>query len=101
MAGAAQVLKHPQYRVGDSIDVGEKRFRDDCDSHEPTVASPGVADVACRNTAGGGLLSVQRIGSTCVGRVTGNFSLRRVEEYVNNECNHRTRLAALTLQIAE
>lgn len=60
VAGAAQMLKHPQYRVGDSIDVGQERFRDDGDSHDIRFASVGVDEVACRDTAEGALLSVQR-----------------------------------------
>jgi len=57
MSGATQMLKHPQHRVGDAVDIGQKRFGDDRNSHTVTVSSAGVAKVACEKTSCVELLS--------------------------------------------
>lgn len=33
----AKVLKHPQHRVGDTVDTGQERLRDDRYSHAATT----------------------------------------------------------------
>jgi hypothetical protein len=51
------MLKHPQHRVGDAVDIGQKRFGDDRNSHTVTVSSAGFAKVAYEKTSCVELLS--------------------------------------------
>ena len=50
VAGAAEVLEHPQHRVGDSVDVGQEGLGDNRNSHTKRVSPTTVNEVSSRHT---------------------------------------------------
>jgi hypothetical protein len=50
VTGPTQMLKEPNHRVADTVDIREERLGDDRNAHTTTVSAPTVDEVADGHT---------------------------------------------------
>ncbi len=59
VSGPVQMLKNPQHRIRDTVDVGKEGLGDDGNTHAPSMFRSRVAEVEARNMSA---VQSERIG---------------------------------------
>src|ERR1700752_1769987 len=73
----AEMLRHPKNGVDNTVDIREKRLRDNCNAHTKIVSVLLVCKVACGDTTHEDPVPIQRLRTAKKGRLTCHYRAPR------------------------